>query len=177
MPYFPWGTSWTNTGGWCAPWTGATGPGVLVAPRPPPHQAYFSQPTTMASWDTTGLIQALQTASLQQPSNGEWYMDSGASTHMTGDQGNLPLYFPSSLHNSSHIVVGNGSLVPIHGTGTTDPAHIKYKFCSFQCLAYTPPKNLIFVRKFTKDNACSVEFDPSGFSVKDLQTRKEILRS
>ena len=38
-------------------------------------------------------------------------------------------------------------------------------------------KNLISVRKFTKDNFCSVEFDPFGFSVKDLQTRMVLLRS
>ena len=37
-------------------------------------------------------------------------------------------------------------------------------------------KNLIFVRQFTTDNNCSVEFDPAGCSVKDLQTRDEIVR-
>jgi hypothetical protein len=37
-------------------------------------------------------------------------------------------------------------------------------------------KNLILVRQFTIDNNCSVEFDPSGFSVKDLQTRNVIVR-
>jgi transposase InsO family protein len=33
------------------------------------------------------------------------------------------------------------------------------------------------VRKFTRDNLCSIEFDPFGFSVKDLLTRTTILRS
>lgn len=37
-------------------------------------------------------------------------------------------------------------------------------------------KNLVSVRKFTRDDNCSVEFDPSGFSVKDLRTSQEILR-
>lgn len=37
-------------------------------------------------------------------------------------------------------------------------------------------KNIVSVRKFNRDNNCSVEFDPSGFSVKDLRTRQEILR-
>jgi hypothetical protein len=37
--------------------------------------------------------------------------------------------------------------------------------------------NLISVHKFTRDNLRSVEFDPFGFSTKDLLTRTTILRS
>jgi len=37
-------------------------------------------------------------------------------------------------------------------------------------------KNLISVRHFTTDNNCSIEFDPFGLSVKDLQTRSVIAR-
>jgi histone deacetylase 1/2 len=176
--FSPWGAPWGA--GWRAPWTGATGPGVN---NRPPHQAYnaFSQPTTTsapATWDTTGLMQALHAASLQQPSTGEWFMDTGASTHMTGEQGNLPDYCPSSLQNSSHIVVGNGSTLPVIGTGNTS-IRTPHKQFLLSNVLHTPHliKNLVSVRKFTKDNSCSVEFDPTGFSVKDLQTRKELMRS
>jgi hypothetical protein len=37
-------------------------------------------------------------------------------------------------------------------------------------------KNLISVRRFTTDNNCSIEFNPFGLSVKDLQTRSVIAR-
>jgi hypothetical protein len=37
-------------------------------------------------------------------------------------------------------------------------------------------KNLIFVRQFTIDNNCSVEFDPASCSVKVLSSRTEIVR-
>jgi len=37
-------------------------------------------------------------------------------------------------------------------------------------------KNLIYVRQFTIDNNCSVEFDPTGCSVKDLLSRNVIVR-
>jgi hypothetical protein len=37
-------------------------------------------------------------------------------------------------------------------------------------------KNLISVRQFTTDNNCSVEFDPAGCSVKDLNSRNVIVR-
>jgi hypothetical protein len=36
-------------------------------------------------------------------------------------------------------------------------------------------KNLISVRTLTRDNNVSVEFDPFGFSIKDLPTRTELL--
>jgi hypothetical protein len=36
--------------------------------------------------------------------------------------------------------------------------------------------NLLSIRKFTRDNFCSIEFDAFGFSVKDLKTRRVILR-
>jgi hypothetical protein len=34
---------------------------------------------------------------------------------------------------------------------------------------------MLSIRKFTRDNRCSIEFDAFGFSVKDLTTRREIL--
>jgi hypothetical protein len=56
--------------------TSSAGPGVNTRP---PHQAYkaFSQPSTVSTplhWDTTSLMQALHAASIQQPSNGDWFM-------------------------------------------------------------------------------------------------------
>jgi hypothetical protein len=136
-------------------------------------------PLQAPSWDTSGLVQALQAASLQHnAASSDWYMDSGASSHMTGNQGNLTSYFPSLLHNSSQIVVGNGSRLPILGTSSIHlrAPHINFILAS---VLHTPSlvSNLILVRKFTKDNWCSVEFDPFVFSVKDLLSKTTILRS
>jgi hypothetical protein len=43
---------------------------------------------------------------------------------------------------------------------------------------FTPDiiKNLLYVRQFMTDNNCSMEFDPFGLSVKDLNSRNTILR-
>ncbi|WVZ81301.1 LOW QUALITY PROTEIN: hypothetical protein U9M48_028692 [Paspalum notatum var. saurae] len=83
-------------------------------------------PAAPLSFDTTGLLQALQAATLpQQNAQSDWFMDTDASGHMTGDS----------------------------------------------------VKNLISVHKFTTDNACSIEFDPFGFSIKDLHSKTEIMRS
>lgn len=50
---------------------------------------------------------------------------------------------------------------------------------SLNSILVTPSiiKNLVSVRRFTKDNSCSIEFDPLGFTVKDLHTKKPMLRS
>ena len=37
-------------------------------------------------------------------------------------------------------------------------------------------KNLLSTRQLTTDNSCSVEYDSFGFSIKDLHTRREIIR-
>jgi len=74
----------------------------------------------------------------------------------------------------SHIVVGNGNLLPVTTTGaTTFPYHLH-----LNNVLVSPGliKNLILVLQFTSDNNCSVEFDPLGCSVKDLHSRREIVR-
>jgi hypothetical protein len=38
-------------------------------------------------------------------------------------------------------------------------------------------QSLIYVRRFTTDNWCSIEFDPFGLFVKDLTTKNVIVRS
>jgi hypothetical protein len=105
-------------------------------------------------------------------------MDTSASSHMTGDQGNLTDYSSSLLHNSSQIVVGNGHHLPILGSGST---HLRAPNINFllASVLHTPSlvSNLISVCKFTKDNWCSIEFDSFGFSMKDLITKTQILRS
>jgi hypothetical protein len=105
-------------------------------------------------------------------------MDSGALSHMTGNQGNLTSYFSSLSHNSSQIVIANGSRLPILGTGSTHicAPHINFLLAF---MLHTPAlvSNLIYVHKFTKDNWCLVEFGPFGFSVKDLISKTTILKS
>ena len=70
----------------------------------------------------------------------------------------------------SSITLGNG-------TGHTElPTPIKPLLLRDVLVAPALIKNLISVRKFTSDNLVSIEFDPFGLSVKDLQTKEEIAR-
>jgi hypothetical protein len=65
---------------------------------------------------------------------------------------------PSWYHVPSSIVVGNNSLViSISATTLLGHLHLNNVLVSPKLI-----KNLIFVRQFTSDNNCSVEFDPFG---------------
>jgi hypothetical protein len=146
------------------------------------HQALLAHQQALQStahapvpgWDQQSLASAFSTVSLNQPQTTDWYFDSGATSHMTSDAGTLSSTVPPSFSAPSSIVVGNGSFLPVTATGTTtlSPSlHLNNVLVSPQLI-----KNLISVRQFTTDNNCSVEFDPSGCSVKDLLTRNVIVR-
>lgn len=106
----------------------------------------------------------------------EWYIDSGATSQVTSNFGNLTPSNSSLKHNLSSIVVGNGSHLPIVATGSTvlTPHNFQLRDVLFSPHIVT---NLISVREFTKHNSCSIEFYPFGFLVKDLRTRKVLMIS
>ncbi|GAU46841.1 hypothetical protein TSUD_83480 [Trifolium subterraneum] len=87
---------------------GGRQPGVL-GPRPQQQQAY-------ATTAPTDIESAMHTMSLSQP-DPDWYMDTGATSHMTSTQGNLSSYFNLSKNNG--ILVGSGQSIPIRGYGHT----------------------------------------------------------
>jgi hypothetical protein len=149
-----------------APQYGSPGASSSTAPAPQP-------------WDMGPLHAALHgSATPPAPppnSTSDWYLDTGASSHMSSGSGNLTSIRPS--HSRSQIVVGNGAFLPITHTGTgslittTSPLKLRNVLLSPSLV-----KNLLSVRQLTRDNHVSVEFDASGFSVKDIRTRAVILR-
>src|SRR6266542_3678369 len=112
-------------------------PHALVATLPPAHAAHpmpywpggpQSAPTTPGpwyapcassspSWDQGQLMQSFNTMLLAQPPSPAWYMDTGATAHMTSEAGMLSSLFPSAA--SSNGNVGNGSFRPRANTGRT----------------------------------------------------------
>ncbi|KAL2936002.1 Retrovirus-related Pol polyprotein from transposon RE1 [Bienertia sinuspersici] len=160
------------------PWAARPGPqqhassSGILGPRP---QAYYVAPPSSASssgYVPTNIEQAMYTMSLADPN---YYMDTGATSHMTHSEGNLSPYFNLRTHTNNAIVVGDGSKIPIKGYGTISIPHNKLHLKN---VLHVPKlvKNLISVRKFTTDNNVSIEFDPFGFSVKDLQTGSSLVR-
>lgn len=93
---------------------------------------------------------------------------------MTSDPHSLTHPSTSRYHVPSSIIVGDGSLLPVttaRNTSLTNSLSLNNVLVSPRLI-----KNLIYVRRFTIDNNCVIEFDPSGCSMKDLTSRQEILR-
>ena len=83
-------------------------------------------------------------------------------------------FFRPTPHPScpSSIMVGNGSCLPVTSVGTASgPFRLPNVL-----VAPNIVHNLLSIRQFTTDNSCSVDFDPSGLTVKDLASRRPLLR-
>jgi hypothetical protein len=162
---FSWPTA--NTPAWPTPVPAA--PWAVQQASPTQQQV---APGPFGPWDQHALAGAFNTMTLTPPT-GEWYMDSGATAHMASTSGILTYCHPPSSSTPSSIIVGNGTSLPVVSTGSTlmGPIHLNNVLVSPSII-----KNLVSVCQFTIDNNCSVEFDPAGFSVKDLRTRSVIAR-
>ncbi|GJW05705.1 ribonuclease H-like domain-containing protein [Tanacetum coccineum] len=105
----------------------------------------------------------------------QWYMDTGATSHLSSHTGNLQTSFLNRKFHS--VIVGNGSSIPVTHSGHVQipnpyrPLHLKNVLVTPNII-----KNLVSVRKFTTDNKCSIDFDPYGFTVRDYHTRQTLLR-
>jgi hypothetical protein len=148
---------------WPPPWV-APPSGLLHAPP-------------CAVWDHTDLAHNFNTVTLTPPLNTEWYMDSRASSHMASSSGILSRVFSLNYSTPPSIVIGNGSLLPVTSTGHTYfPSTYCPLYINDVLVSHDIIKNLISVCRFITDNLVSVEFDPFGLFVKDLQTRNVIVR-
>nr|GEW24770.1 NBS-containing resistance-like protein [Tanacetum cinerariifolium] len=104
----------------------------------------------------------------------QWYMDTGATSHLSSHTGNLQT---SSLNRNFHsIIVGNRSSIPVTYSGHVQIPN-PYRPLHLRNVLVTPNiiKNFVSVRKFTTDNKCSIDFDPYGFTVRDYHTRQTLL--
>jgi hypothetical protein len=94
---------------------------------------------------------------------------------MASNAGNLS--HPTPIPHSLPITVGNGNTLPVtHQASSTIRTNSSPLLLNNVLVSPSLVKNLISVRSLTRDNNVSVEFDPFGFSVKDLPTRSVILR-
>jgi hypothetical protein len=108
------------------------------------------------------------------PPSSVWVIDSGASYHTTPSAGMLSHSHPLRFPHPSSIVVGNSFTLPVTSVGASVLPGLFY--LNDVLIAPHITHNLLFVHQFTTDNSCSIEFDPSSFSVKDLATRTPLAR-
>lgn len=97
-------------------------------------------------------------------SDQQCFPDTGATNHMTADAQSLGSR--TEYLGNDHIVVGNGSQLPITHTGTTT---IHTPFSSIPLRNDVPDikKNLLSVAQLTRDLDCVFVFHSSGFVIKD----------
>ncbi|GKV35758.1 hypothetical protein SLEP1_g43978 [Rubroshorea leprosula] len=156
-----------------------------ILPHRSTHLMAIIHPISVAARDCTLLIgtniaslssapTALRATTFPTAPDSKWYIDSGANTHVSSALGNLSHSSPYS--GSEFIQVGNGQLLPVTHSGNTVLSSSSHSF-KLNNVLVSPylHKNLISVRQFTKDNNCSVEFDSSGSSVKDIHSKNVLL--
>ena len=128
----------------------------------------------LPGWDLAALANSFSTLALTPPIGPEWVGDSGATYHTTPNPGILSsVHLPSSSLPLS-IMVANGSCLHVTSVGATGP-HGSF-YLSNVLVAPSMVHNLLSIRCFTTDNSCSVEFDSSGPTMKDLTSRCPLLR-
>jgi hypothetical protein len=187
--YNPWAAPWPNQQQSWAPsqqqsWAPSQQQSWASPPPTPQAHAAFAPAQFSAAaapspygpsggWDQANLIAALNQMAIQGQS--PWVMDSGATSHMSSNDGILLSRLPSP---PSSIMVGNGHSIPVSSRGTSS-LHLADRTFHLHNVHVAPQlaRNLLSVRQFTRDNNCSIEFDASGFSVKDLRTQTVLLRA
>ncbi|XP_073365843.1 uncharacterized protein [Aegilops tauschii subsp. strangulata] len=165
-----------NAAGVLGPRPGPLAQAYPLLPAPPAPTAPF-YPYTPSSWEHAAMLNAAYSnGGFPSAPAPEWYFDSGASSHVTGNQGNLNQSSYSLKHVPSSILVGNGHHLPVTATGSTTLPPNDFRLHDV-LVSPNVVTSLISVRHFTKDNSCSVEFYPCGFLVKDLRTRRVLMIS
>ncbi|WVZ52585.1 hypothetical protein U9M48_003633 [Paspalum notatum var. saurae] len=148
-----------------------------VAPSPPPSAWVPPAQPSLAwppGWDQVALARSFSSMGLTPPVGTEWIADSGASYHTTPTAGILSSVRPPPSSCPSSIMVGNGSCLPVTSVG--DAGNLGSFRLPNVLVAPHMVHNLLSIRQFTADNSCTVKFDSSGLTVKDLASRRPLLR-
>lgn len=136
-----------------------TGPtNVQASPQLPPPQAN------------------LAASGSASPDDSEWYVDSGATTHITADLSNLQVQ--NDYTGTDNVTVGNGSSLPISHVGQASiPSCSSSQSLLLNNILYVPSitKNLLSISQFTKDNNVLFEFHHTHCLVKDKLTNQTLL--
>ena len=143
----------------------------------PSATAWATPPGTSprpVGWDPTAFVHSFSTMALTPPVGPDWIADSGATYHTTPDPGILSSVHPPSSSHPSSIMVANGSCLPVTFVGAAG-THGSFRVPN-DFVKPSMVHNLLSIRRFTANNSCSVEFDSFGLTVKDLASRRPLLR-
>ncbi|KAK9078295.1 hypothetical protein SSX86_002352 [Deinandra increscens subsp. villosa] len=127
-----------------------------------------SSSSNVASVDEEALAKAFTAQCNANNSDPDWYVDSGASDHMTGSKISIKNIVPK-LGNKS-VTFGNGEKLEITHKGDTLMANN----LKLNDILIVPniKKNLLSVSKLTKNNNVDVLFSHSKFYIQDRVTKQ-----
>ncbi|GJV60759.1 ribonuclease H-like domain-containing protein [Tanacetum coccineum] len=110
----------------------------------------------------------------QDPTTGDWNMDTGASSHLNNSVTSLSDVLNMCIYPS--VSVGDGYTIPVtnYGHRILPTSHRPLQLNNV-LITLNIVKSLISVRQFTRDNSCTVEFDAFGFFIKDFMTLRVLL--
>ncbi|PKU80705.1 Retrovirus-related Pol polyprotein from transposon TNT 1-94 [Dendrobium catenatum] len=105
----------------------------------------------------------------------DWYLDSGASSHLTADPSHLSN--PAPYSGNSQVIIGNGHHLPIQHTGngilpTPSGNLVLNNIHQVPNLSF----NLLSIYQLTRDNNCTVSFNCHGYQIKDTMTNRILLQ-
>ena len=165
MPTTVWFWLYITTSIWSAPttsslsiWTTYIVPSFGGYTTTPQHTFGYQQQQQHPQF--TDLSSVFSAMSLQQlPQDPNHYMDTGASSHMQFNSGNLIYVTPCD--KSKSIMVGNGDVLPVQFVGQSYFPFSQNRLLLNNILVSNQLiKNSISVRRFIIDNSVSGCFDP-----------------
>jgi hypothetical protein len=102
----------------------------------------------------------------------QWYTDSGATDHITGDLDQLIMHEPYHDNNQIHVV--NGSCISITRIGNSIiPTPSRHLVLNNVLHFPSTHKNLIFIHRFTLDNNTFIGFHPYFFLINQGSKNEE----
>lgn len=102
----------------------------------------------------------------------DWYVDSGATAHMTPSTSNLDL--AKSYSGIDHVTFGNGTSLPISHVGTSSFSKDLHLLDVLVVPHLT--KNLLSISKLTHDHPVDILFSDSYFAIQNRLTKTILAR-
>ena len=118
---------------------------------------------------SANIAETFSACTVQDFNNPEWFLDSGATSHITNNLDNLDV---SIIYTSNkRVLIGNGQSLSISHKGSVSNIVPQSSLVLSNILVVSDiMKNLIFISQVTKQLNCRVIFDSFSFAIQDQAT-------
>ncbi|KAH9671623.1 retrovirus-related pol polyprotein from transposon RE1 [Citrus sinensis] len=134
-------------------------------------------PVYMPSFHASYSPRAAYMANCEGPADEGWYLDSGATHHLTNNMANM--HIREEFKGNDQLIIGNGQGLPITHVGNASLRFGHTATCILlKDMLFVPSitKNLLSISKLTSDNNISVEFCGNVCFVKDKMKGQVLLQ-